>query len=60
MGEMVAFVELENTTDRDEAYGVAATVPRTQRPLTVAQLRSLRAAAGELRRADFPREKRYR
>lgn len=42
---------------REETYGVATTAPRTLRPLTVAQLRSLRAAVGELRHADFPRSK---
>ena len=42
---------------REETYGVATTAPRTLRPLTVVQLRSLRAAVGELRRADFPRSK---
>ena len=42
---------------REHTYGAATAVPRTLRPLTTAQLQSLRAAVGELRRAKFPRTK---
>lgn len=42
---------------RNEISGIETAVPRTLRPLTVKQLRSLRAAVGELRRTNFPRSK---
>lgn len=42
---------------RNETYGVGTEAPRTLRPLTVAQLESLRTAVGELHGADFPRSK---
>ena len=42
---------------RQETYGVATMAPRTLRPLTTAQLQSLRGAVEELRRVDFPRSK---
>ena len=43
--------------EREETYGVSSTAPRTLRPLTVAQLRSLRASVEEMRNAGFPRSK---
>ena len=42
---------------RQETYCVATAAARSLRPLTIAQLRSLRAAVGELRRVNFPRSK---
>lgn len=40
-----------------ETYSVGTAAARTLRPLTVAQLESLRTAVGELHGADFPRSK---